>query len=42
MKGMFCEERLGMSATDIGGPQLATTSVAFAFDIAGDEMFVNL
>jgi len=39
---MFCEEHLEMSATDIGGLQLVITSVAFAFNIGGYEMFVNL
>lgn len=39
---MFCEGHLEMSATDIGGLQLVITSVAFAFNIGGDEMLVNL
>jgi hypothetical protein len=39
---MFREEHLEMNATDIGGLQLATTSVTFAFNIGGSEMPVNL
>jgi hypothetical protein len=39
---MFCEGRLEMSATDIGGLQLLINSVAFAFNIGVGEMLVNL
>lgn len=39
---MFREGHLEMSATDIGALPLVITSVAFAFNIGGGEMLVNL